>query len=145
MIITLEEHKQKSRMDLLQHALKTLNKAYPGQVWGGRCEGMTTISIVLAKLLEWGGDVQTYHIHDNAWSNLSEFETIVRRFGGELLERCNQSRKIGNPYRVETLPEGFNPRFTRNMKLTRMKLVMPDGSDPAARAQKRIQQELITP
>lgn len=129
MIITTEEFRVQSRKDLCLRALKILSKHYKGYVWGACPTGLTTITISEAKLLQWGGAVQTYHIHDNAWSNLNEFEALVKKFGGELLERSLQSRIRNNGLPVDKLPEGFNPRLAYNTKVSKIKLVGPNGQD----------------
>lgn len=120
------EH-QKKRLDMCRRAMSVLTRTYPGYIWGARAEGMCTISITEAKLLEWGGDIQCMHIHDPDWTCLQEFDALVAKLGGELLERASQSREMGNQYGVDKLPDGFNERFVKNRKVSKMKMVGPNG------------------
>lgn len=126
-IVTIEEHDQQSRMDLAKHALMVLNKAYPNYNWGVSCLGKTTIRITEQKFLEWGGDQQCMSVHDTDWGTLLQFEDIVKKYGGEFLERGNLSRTRNNAPRIDKLPDGFNARFARNHTTKRIKMVGPNG------------------
>lgn len=126
MLITVEQHEQQSRMDLCKKALEALKKSYPTYNWCARAEGLTTIGISETKYLPWGENYAMF-IHDKDWATINEFQALVVKFAGEWLERGKQSRTKNNGYALDGLPDGFNPRFNKQTKQTRMKLVGPQG------------------
>lgn len=122
---------QMKREELGRHAIAYLTKIYPGYLWGAQCVGYSTIAINELRFLEWGGDVQGYKIHDQHWQGLLEFEVLLKKFGGELLERGNLARSSlasqASQYGIDKLPDGFSSRFARNHKLKKVKMVGPKG------------------
>jgi hypothetical protein len=126
LIITVEQHKQLSRMELAKKALQVLKKHYPTYNWCARAEGLTTIGISETKYIPWGENYAMF-IHDKDWANIHEFETLVVKFAGEWLERGNQSRVRNNKAPLDRLPDGFDPRFNKNQRTSKMKIVGPNG------------------
>jgi hypothetical protein len=47
---------------------------------------------------------------------MHDFEGIVKRLGGELLERAKLSRDKSRNVAVETRPDGFNSKFDETIR-----------------------------
>lgn len=121
-IHTLEAENDKRAADLVRYTGLLLQKTYPRYVWGVRYEGEFPFGIIclnLAELINFGLE-NAMVINPKDWGTIYEYDAIVKRLGGELLERASLSRNGSQNIDVKVRPDGFHPKFDRTLKETKI-------------------------
>jgi hypothetical protein len=123
-IITVENFKTKAQKEFVENTGYLLQKFYPGYMWGVRLlqEDPIMVGFILGELIQFG-DNHVMVVNPNDYAIVDEFEKIVKKLGGELLERANLHRggKLSDDI-VTKRPDGFDPRFDETIRLSKIKI-----------------------
>ncbi len=89
---------------------RLLGKTYKGYGWmvraiGGKDPNDFGIGIALAELIQFFGTRATMYLNPNDYATELEFEAMVKKLGGELLERARLTKKKDE--QVTKMPDGF--------------------------------------
>ena len=124
LITNLEEFDSKIDEDLVRFTGHYLQQLYPGYLWAVRCLASkpTLIGFTLVEVAQYGTE-NVMIVHPRDCPTQLEFEKLVKKLGGELLERAKLSREGSKNVAVTEMPEGFNPRFDRTK--TETKIILP--------------------
>jgi hypothetical protein len=121
-IISVEEFEDKADQELVCYTGHILQKFYPGYLWGVRLLAKAMIGFTLGELMQYG-DNHVMVVHPKDVSCRDEFDKIVKRLGGELLERARLSTECSKNVAVTQRPDGFNAKFDETIRQT--KIVLP--------------------
>jgi hypothetical protein len=119
-IETIDEFHDKVDKTLAITAGKVLQREYAGYIWGVRVIAKRMIQIILAELIPFGGDRHGMVINPRDWDTLPQFEALVRKMGGELLERASLSRNGSQGLVVTKRPDGFHQRLDQTQSTRRI-------------------------
>jgi len=116
-IISVEEFDDKIAEELAVYTGHLLQRKYKGYCWGVRVlqNKPPMVGICLAELLQFG-DANVMVINPVDVSCRDEFDKIVIRLGGELLERASLSRNGSQGVQVTKRPDGFHKKFDKTQK-----------------------------
>lgn len=121
-LTTIEEFESDADKNLVQFTGHLLQQLYPGYLWGVRLiASPALIGFTLGELMQYG-DCHQMVVHPRDCSTRHEFEQIVKRLGGELLERANLSRDESKNVQVLKRPDGFNEKFDETIRLSKMRI-----------------------
>jgi hypothetical protein len=114
-IISVEDFEDQTDKELVCFTGHLLQKFYPGYLWGVRLLAKSMVGFSLGELLQFG-DCHVMVVHPKDVPTMHDFEGIVKRLGGELLERAKLSRDKSRNVAVETRPDGFNSKFDETIR-----------------------------
>lgn len=121
-LTTIEEFENETDQKLVQFTGHLLQKLYPGYLWGVRLIASPgLVGFTLGELMQFG-DCHQMIVHPRDCPTQHEFEKIVKRLGGELLERANLNRGESKNVQVLTRPDGFNEKFDETIRLSKMRI-----------------------
>ncbi len=115
LITTAEDFENQVDKELAQFTGHILQSTYPGYLWGVRIVSKGIVGFTLGELMAFGeGHIMVVHPRDFAIR--LEFEKIVKKLGGELLERARLNRGESKNVAVLQRPDGFNAKFDPTIK-----------------------------
>lgn len=119
-IISVEDFEREADQALVQETGKILQSTYKGYGWGVRSIERRMIQIILLELVNFGGLNQGMVINPKDWETPDQFVALVKKMGGELLERSGLSRTKSYGIAVDKRPEGFQERFDTTARTQRI-------------------------
>ena len=125
-INTLEDFENEIDRDLVYFTGAYLQRIYPGYLWCVRLLATGMIGFSLGELIQFG-DNHVMVVHPKDTPTMRAFEKIVKKLGGELLERAKLSREGSKNEAVLVRPDGFNARFDETIRQTKFQLKDNDG------------------
>jgi hypothetical protein len=120
-ITTIEEFDSQIDKELVQYTGNLLQKQFAGYLWGVRSLAPGLVGFTLAELMDYG-DNHIMVVHPRDCPTKRAFDKIVKKLGGELLERARLSREKSKNLPVTQRPDGFNPKFDKTIKLSKIVL-----------------------
>lgn len=122
-IVTLEEFENQADKDLVQFTGYFLQKTYPGYLWMCRLLAKGMVGFTMAEIMQYG-DAHVMVVHPRDCPTQDHFEKLVKKLGGELLERSRLNRGESKNVAVTKRPDGFNAKFDQTEKTT--KIILKD-------------------
>ena len=126
-LTTIEEFESSITKNLVEYTGYLLQKLYPGYLWGVRELGENLVGFTLAEVMRFGEN-QIMVVHPCDCPTRNEFDKIVKRLGGELLERSRLSREKSKNIEVDKRPDGFSPKFDTTIRTKRIVLKDTKGN-----------------